>query len=68
MKDQYKNNDNTLNSEEKVIKQTDGVNRRSFIKKAVYVAPTLLALGSLTRATDAKADFGPPPSAPDGWN
>ncbi len=44
--------------------------RRTFIKKAVYVAPTLIVLGTLTRPTDAKADFGPPPSAPgpgQGW-
>ena len=39
--------------------------RRSFMKKAVYVAPTLLALGALTRPTDAKAaNFGRPPSGP----
>ena len=44
--------------------QTD---RRSFIKKAAYVAPTLLALGTLTRPTDAKAGFGKPPSGPT-WN
>ena len=35
-------------------------------KKAVYVAPTLIALGALTRPTDAKA-FGKPPSGPT-WN
>ena len=38
--------------------------RRTFIKKAVYVAPTLVALGSLIRPTDAKAGFGKPPSGP----
>ena len=38
--------------------------RRTFIKKAAYVAPTLLVLGSLTRPTDAKAGFGKPPSGP----
>ena len=38
--------------------------RRTFIKKAAYVAPTLLALGALTRPTDAKAGFGKPPSGP----
>ena len=37
--------------------------RRTFIKKVAYVAPTLIALGGLTRPTDAKA--GPrPPSGP----
>jgi len=41
--------------------------RRTFIKKAAYAAPTLLALGSLTRPTDAKAGFGKPPSGPT-WN
>ena len=39
--------------------------RRTFMKKAAYAAPTLLALGSLTRPTDAKAGFGKPPSGPD---
>ena len=41
--------------------------RRAFIKKAAYVAPTLVALGALTRPTDAKAGFGKPPSGPN-WN
>ena len=41
------------------------VSRRNFIKKAVYVAPTLIALGSLTRPTDVKAGFGKPPSGPE---
>ncbi len=40
------------------------VSRRTFIKKAAYVAPTLIALGSLTRPTDAEAGFGRPPSGP----
>ena len=53
----------TLSSVEKKV-QTD---RRSFIKKAAYVTPTLLALGALTRPTDAKAGFGKPPSGPT-WN
>jgi len=38
--------------------------RRSFLKKVAYVAPTLIALGTLTRPTDAKAGFGKPPSGP----
>jgi len=42
-------------------------NRRSFIKKAAYAAPTLVALGTLTRPTEAKAGFGKPPSGPN-WN
>ena len=41
--------------------------RRGFLKKAAYVAPTLISLGTLLRTTDAKADFGPPPSAPANW-
>ena len=46
-------------------KQLDkSVSRRTFIKKAVYAAPTLVALGALTRPTDAKAGFGKPPSGP----
>ncbi len=40
------------------------VDRRAFMKKAAYVAPTLIALGALTRPTDAKAGFGKPPSGP----
>jgi len=38
--------------------------RRNFIKKAAYAAPTLLALGALTRPIDAKAGFDNPPSGP----
>jgi len=41
--------------------------RRSFMKKAAYAAPTLVALGTLTRPTDAKAGFNKPPSGPN-WN
>lgn len=40
-------------------------NRRGFLKKATYIAPTLVALGTLTKPTESKAGFGPPPSAPD---
>ena len=47
-------------------KEVQSVNsRRDFIKKAAYVAPTLIALGALTRPTDAKAGFGKPPSGPE---
>ena len=46
----YKKKNNTT-SEEK-IKQ----NRRSFLKKAVYSAPSLLVLGSLARPTSALSD------------
>ena len=34
--------------------------RRGFMRKAVYVAPALIVLGSLTKSKDVKA-FGPPP-------
>jgi hypothetical protein len=38
--------------------------RRGFLKKAVYSAPVLLALGELTHPTKAKADSGPPEGPP----
>ena len=41
------------------------VNRRQFIKKAVYTAPKVLVLGSMIRPTHSKAaGFGPPPEGP----
>lgn len=38
--------------------------RRGFLKKAVYTAPALLVLGTLTKTKDAEAGGvgGPPPS------
>ena len=39
--------------------------RRTFMKKAAYAAPTLVALGALTRPTDAKAGVDKPPSGPE---
>ena len=39
--------------------------RRSFLEKAKYVAPTLIALGALTKPTKSEGGFGPPPSGPD---
>ena len=36
--------------------------RRSFIKKAGYTAPAVVALGLLGRSQGAHADFGDPPS------
>ncbi len=51
--------DNHVDTNEKLQ-----VDRRAFMKKAVYAAPTLVALGALTRPTDAKAGFGKPPSGP----
>ncbi len=50
----------------KVKQTTKAINRkrRSFIKKAVYKAPILIALGSLIRpqstATDLRSEFPPP--------
>ena len=41
--------------------------RRSFLKKAVYAAPTIVALGALMKPTESKAGFGKPPSGPN-WN
>lgn len=35
--------------------------RRTFMKKAVYSAPTVLVLGSLARPTKTEAGFGAPP-------
>lgn len=54
---------NNINTTKSTPKEKQ-VSRRTFIKKATYIAPTLIALGSLTRPTDAKAGFGRPPSGP----
>lgn len=35
--------------------------RRSFLK-SVYIAPTILALGTLVKPTKSEAGFGDPPS------
>ena len=37
--------------------------RRSFLRKTAYAAPSLIVLGQLARPNSAKA-FGTPPSAP----
>ena len=42
--------------------------RRSFLKKSVYAAPTLIVLGSLIKPEEVKAGFGGPPSDPDSGN
>jgi len=48
--------DITKKTAEQVTKET----RRAFIKKAVYAAPTLVALGSLSHPTTTEAEgFGP---------
>jgi len=61
-----KDTKNQKTSENRLPKESN-LERRGFLKKAVYVAPTLISLGTLLRSTDAKAGFGGPPSAPD-WN
>ena len=38
--------------------------RRTFLKKAVYVTPTIVALGALTKPTKSEAGFNGPPSGP----
>ena len=64
------NNDfDDVQKTEQIMSQQNN-SRRTFIKKAVYVAPTLIALGALTRPTETKALPGPPPSGPqdvDSW-
>lgn len=39
-------------------------NRRSFLKKAVYAAPTLVAMGTLISPQNAEAEPPPGPSNP----
>jgi len=38
--------------------------RRTFLKKAVYAAPTLMVLGGMVKPTQTHAGFGNPPSDP----
>ena len=43
--------------------------RRSFLKKSVYAAPTLIVMGELLKPSKAKAgNFGNNPSDAGGWN
>ncbi len=49
------------------VKTTEENARRGFLKRAAYAAPTIVALGALTKPTESKAGFGKPPSAPN-WN
>jgi len=46
------------------VNREDIAQRRTFLKKTMYAAPTLMVLGSLTKPTQTHADFGPPPSDP----
>ena len=41
------------------------IHRRKFLKKAVYSAPVLTALGQLAKPTKAQADSGDPSGPPD---
>ena len=56
----------SLEQEEKLqkLKTTEQNERRSFLKKAVYAAPTIVALGALIKPTESEAGFGKPPSGP----
>jgi hypothetical protein len=40
--------------------------RRSFLKKSVYAAPTLMVLGGLIKPQQAHAGYEEPPSDPNG--
>ena len=50
--------------EQRQSNTTVNSSRRGFLKKAVYAAPTIVALGALTKPTETKAGFGKPPSGP----
>ncbi len=57
-----------LNPEKKHdnVKEMVQKERRGFLKKTAYAAPTIIALGGLLKPRDAKADdFDRPPSDPD---
>jgi hypothetical protein len=40
--------------------------RRAFLRRALYAAPVLSVLGTLATPPKAHADFGGPPSSPEG--
>ena len=54
----------THKEKEKLSTKAEAQSRRSFLKKAAYAAPTIVALGALTKPTESKAGFGKPPSGP----
>lgn len=63
-------NNDKLNTNSKPLDEENN-SRRKFLHKAVYAAPTLVALGSLLQPTNAEAvDFGSTPNPPQdgGWN
>ncbi len=50
-------------------KKEAGNSRRSFLKKTVWAAPTLVVLGGLMKPQEVRADFsGDPAGPPGGWN
>ena len=62
-----KDNDNKIDAVQKIEQKMSQQksSRRAFIKKTVYVAPTLIVLGSLTRPTNVEAGkFGSTPPPP----
>lgn len=56
--------DSKENHEE--IKNEIQKERRSFLKKTAYTAPTLMIMGQLARPTSSSAGFGNPPDDPSG--
>ena len=56
-----------MSSKQKQSNTTMTTTRRDFLKKAVYAAPTVVALGALMKPTETEAGFGKPPSGPN-WN
>ena len=55
-------NTTKLPSEHQHLKDSS---RRGFLKKAAYTAPTIVALGALTKPIETKAaGFGKPPTGP----
>lgn len=57
-------NDEQKNLEKENEKPQNEEARRNFMKKAVYAAPTLLAMGSLLKPKDILADGSQPPGPP----
>jgi len=49
------------------ITKKHAMQRRHFLKKSVYAAPTLIAMGQLIKPQKAEAGFGSPPSDANGW-
>ncbi len=56
---------NKINAEPVKESEKSNTGRRTFLKKTVYAAPTLIALGYLFRPKKAHAGHGKPPSGPD---